>query len=552
LKNYKNLKPDESFDGDYNPDDMTVLLPRKNKFGIIKLITISMLVMVIFAAIFFIYYKINTSIEGGGYASKGEKFIEEKNYNKAIDNLNKVLASDPEDFNAYYLLGLAYQKKGLFDESIVHYIKAIEMNKSFAPSYKGLAEVYEEKGEVKQAISFNEQYIQLFPQAEDTALVKTKLLALKDSLASDESVESIKTAEIENKENDKSKQKDLTENAYENGKKLFENQDYAQAIINFQKVLKDDPENEDVKRYIKLATHEEEKREEIALNRSLGLQSYESKNYLQAAIYFNEILNLDPDNQDAKKYVVLIRQGVLDAKIEEVIKPAIIRERPFYKRTVKVLALDPDQARKFENIYSINGKKLEQQLQESMGEKEKSQALKTFSTQTYSELRKTLRTEQVVKLDNLIAAGKERRTQLLDSKEKPEENKSTPSAASDKTANEEKTIDTIKDQNDPKAGSAGTERSTTEASDEASGVSKDTENIAQSLSLGIQAYNGKNYNQATIYFNEVLKLEPNNAEAKKYLEYIKLAKIKMMNDQTASEVDNEKKDTDEADLPEGL
>ncbi|MBW1985299.1 MAG: hypothetical protein JRI53_11325, partial [Deltaproteobacteria bacterium] len=315
--------------------------------------------------------------------------------------------------------------------------------------------------------------------------------------------------------------------------------------------LKVEPENEDVQRYLKLASHEKEKREDIDLNRSLGVKAYENKNYLQAAIYFDEILNMDRENQDAKKYLALIRQGVIEAKIEEITQPAVIQERPFFKRTVKVLALDPGQAVKFEKVYSITGGKLEQQLQGSTDEKQRSQVLQTFSRQTYSELRKILRADQLVKLDNLIAARKERKNQFLGSNEIQKESEATATAAPDNGTDEEKVVGKTNEQDAIKNDPSDSEESTA-TTDETVETPEGKENINESLSFGIQAYNEKNYNQAVFYFNEVLKTDPNNAEAKKYLEYIKLAKMRMVNDKTTGETDTEKKETDESDLPEGL
>ncbi|MBW1644582.1 MAG: protein kinase, partial [Deltaproteobacteria bacterium] len=508
---------------------------RKKKFNVSKPIAITLLAAIVFAGLYLFYMSKEPLKESGGYAANGKKYIEDKNYNKAIDNLKKVLGSDPNDFNAYYLLGLAYQKKGNFDESITHYKKAIDINKSFAPSYKGLAEAYEEKGELEQAVSYNEKYIQLFPNEENAEQIREKLTALKINTDSDaeevKKTEPVETAESVSKVNAENGQKDITKNVYEKGKKHFEDQQYEQAIVFFQEALKVEPENEDVQRYLKLASHEKEKREDIDLNRSLGVKAYENKNYLQAAIYFDEILNMDPENQDAKKYLALIRQGVIEAKIEEITQPAVIQERPFFKRTVKVLALDPGQAVKFEKVYSITGGKLEQQLQGSTDEKQRSQVLQTFSRQTYSELRKILRADQLVKLDNLIAARKERKNQFLGSNEIQKESEATATAAPDNGTDEEKVVGKTNEQDAIKNDPSDSEESTA-TTDETVETPEGKENINESLSFGIQAYNEKNYNQAVFYFNEVLKTEPNNEEAKKYLEYIELAKMRMVNDKT--------------------
>ncbi len=51
-------------------------------------------------------------------------------------------------------------------------------------------------------------------------------------------------------------------------------------------------------------------------------------------------------------------------------------------------------------------------------------------------------------------------------------------------------------------------------------------NIDVTLNKGITAYNQKNYKSASIYFNTVLKIEPNNSKAKEYLNKISKKNVK--------------------------
>ncbi|MBW2365651.1 MAG: hypothetical protein JRF25_11445 [Deltaproteobacteria bacterium] len=138
-----------------------------------------------------------------------------------------------------------------------------------------------------------------------------------------------------------------------------------------------------------------------------------------------------------------------------------------------------------------------------------------------------LRADQLVKLDNLIAARKERKNQFLGSNEIQKESEATATAAPDNGTDEEKVVGKTNEQDAIKNDPSDSEESTA-TTDETVETPEGKENINESLSFGIQAYNEKNYNQAVFYFNEVLKTDPNNAEAKKYLEYIKLAKMRMV------------------------
>lgn len=561
LLDYENLKPDESFEADYRPDEMTVLLPRKNRFSINKVAIAFAVAGIVIAGVLGIYVFRKPPEENAAPTRLGEKLLAERNYNKAIENLEKVLASNPSDLNANYLLGIAYQNKGLWDDSIARYEKAIAIDASFAPAYKGLAEAYEEKGEIAQAVNYNEKYIQLAEGSEDITSAKKKISELRNRIDAEPETEAatamvVPTEKLPEKSPEPATEKAAKtdreadeENAYETGKTFFENGEYAQAISYFKEALSDNPENEDITRYLKLAENEEKKQEDIALNFELGIKSYENKNYQQAATYFNEILNLEPQNKEAKKYMSLIRQGALENKISDATRPAAIKERPFYQRVVKVLALGPEQARGFEKIYAKNGETLLNALRKTGDEEGRAQALGSFYRMVYGELRKILKPDQFTKLDNLIVVNQYRKNLIKSGSGKNLADEPPLAGTGEETTAEK----------EESAGTAGVEKEepvaaensvTTETGPAEEAVSS-KELIAESLSLGVTAFNDKNYTQASYYFNEVLKSDPDNAEAKKYLEYIKLTKIKMLNEQTPSEADEE--DTgDDANLPEGL
>jgi len=569
LKNYEDLHPDESFDGDYNPDDMTILLSGKKRFRPGKVIGLIAAILVIFAA-FFIFQKSNeTSIIyernfGEATTSQCRTYIDQKRYAKAINNLEKVIASDPKDFNAYYLLGIAYQKKGNLDKSVDAYKKAIEIEPSFAPPYTGLVEAYEEKGDLQQAISASETYLQLFPMDGNAEQIKGKLASLREKTESDVTEagtpkptdEATDVTPAEGAGDKEGPVKISKEAAYAKGKALFDNQQYDEAMVVFEEALKNDPENEDIKRYLKLASHEKKKREDIALNRSLGISAYENKDYFQAANYFNEILNLDPENQDAKKYLARIRQDAIQEKINNITQPEAIRQRPFYQRTVKVLALDSSQSNTFERIYASAEQKLNRQLQGAVNDVQRTQALNSFTRQTYSELRMVLRQDQLITLKNYIDERKELREQVPNTAAATAED-AAPAAAAADTAPAAADADTAT----PAEGSAAEKKPASPPAAEGGAPAEkepvksdanESLNISQTMLTGIQAYTEKKYDRASFYFNEVLKADPNNLEAKKYLEKIRLEKIKVMNEPSPGEAEKETTGEDNVDLPEGM
>ena len=75
-----------------------------------------------------------------------------------------------------------------------------------------------------------------------------------------------------------------------------------------------------------------------------------------------------------------------------------IRQRPFFKRTVKGLGMDEQQAAAYEQIIKKAGAKLKGALAEAADNSDKRQAWATFFNQVTNELEKILREDQVKKL----------------------------------------------------------------------------------------------------------------------------------------------------------
>jgi tetratricopeptide (TPR) repeat protein len=69
------------------------------------------------------------------YFNEGEQFFAAGKYEEAIVNYNKAIELDPQYAVAYYNRGNAYHKLGQDVEAIVNYNKAIELNPKDAAAY---------------------------------------------------------------------------------------------------------------------------------------------------------------------------------------------------------------------------------------------------------------------------------------------------------------------------------------------------------------------------------------------------------------------------------
>ena len=88
---------------------------------------------------------INTLNEkAAGYMQNGE-------YDKAIERLNSINDLDPRYPSTYYNLGIAYYKKGEYIKSLENLQKAISIDKNLKDAYYSSAVVYEEIGAAIQS-----------------------------------------------------------------------------------------------------------------------------------------------------------------------------------------------------------------------------------------------------------------------------------------------------------------------------------------------------------------------------------------------------------------
>lgn len=73
-------------------------------------------------------------------ADTGFNLLFARRYDEAIAQIQRTLALDPNFYCAHYLLGWAYNGKGMYREAIVEYRKSLELNPDpYAKSLLALA-----------------------------------------------------------------------------------------------------------------------------------------------------------------------------------------------------------------------------------------------------------------------------------------------------------------------------------------------------------------------------------------------------------------------------
>jgi tetratricopeptide (TPR) repeat protein len=110
------------------------------------------------------YNTASNILSAADWFQKGYNALEVKEYDNAILYYQKAIELNPNFFAAYYSLGIAYKLKGNFDKAIQSYEKAIELNPNFSDAYYNLGLAYRSKGDLNKAIRSYEKAIELDPK----------------------------------------------------------------------------------------------------------------------------------------------------------------------------------------------------------------------------------------------------------------------------------------------------------------------------------------------------------------------------------------------------
>jgi tetratricopeptide (TPR) repeat protein len=95
--------------------------------------------------------------------------IRERDYDGAIAMLKNVLAKDPKDANALYLIGMSYSKKQMYPEAIEALTKVVQLAPKFPPAQFELAIGYQNQGDKDKALEFYRKTLGLDPNNPDAA-----------------------------------------------------------------------------------------------------------------------------------------------------------------------------------------------------------------------------------------------------------------------------------------------------------------------------------------------------------------------------------------------
>jgi Tfp pilus assembly protein PilF len=173
------------------------------------------------------------------------KSVRERDYKKAMEQFDQILANDPKDFVSWTELGTVFYRNNAFDNAEACYFKAIELKKDYLMALMNLGKLYLGRQRADDAVLVLSNAVASAPANAEARhyLGEAYLMAKKGSLAVPQLKEAIKLAPDE-KADLHLRLAELYDAA--GGKKL--------AVEEYKQFLKkrpDHPEKERLERYIR-------------------------------------------------------------------------------------------------------------------------------------------------------------------------------------------------------------------------------------------------------------------------------------------------------------
>ncbi|MCB1200199.1 MAG: tetratricopeptide repeat protein [Leptospiraceae bacterium] len=262
------------------------------------------------------------------HMAEGTRTFNAKDFSKTIYHMDEVVKLDPDNSDAARMLNaskarvetevtrihgeaLALFEQGKFNEAILTWQRALQIDSSHALSLKYLSEA---ESRVKQSKfgalveDFNQKGISLFKNREyEQALgFFNKSLEIDTANATAKQYKEMTLTELE-----KERIQDEIAALFIGGVRNFKRRDYEAAIDNWRKVKKLDPENTLVDKYIAQAVESQKNRKIIDYIN--GQKYYEQGKWLLAKSSFERALVEDPSNSKARSAL----QNTLDRITEE-------------------------------------------------------------------------------------------------------------------------------------------------------------------------------------------------------------------------------------------
>jgi len=95
--------------------------------------------------------------------------IQQGDYDGAITFLKDVMARNPKNSNAFYLIGMSYARKKMYREAIEALTQVTQLAPRFPPAYFELGVCYQQQNDPEKALEYYQKNLDLDPKNVDSA-----------------------------------------------------------------------------------------------------------------------------------------------------------------------------------------------------------------------------------------------------------------------------------------------------------------------------------------------------------------------------------------------
>jgi len=140
-------------------------------------------IIVTFISVFLVLLFFSRGIcktEANGHFEKGVDYINQGDYQRAIEEFNQVISIDSEYVDAYCGIGIAYLNQKKYKEAIEAFEKAIVLDPDEPIAYYLLGRAYEEIMNYEKAISAWNKFLALRPGGKRARRVRKHIRRLEE------------------------------------------------------------------------------------------------------------------------------------------------------------------------------------------------------------------------------------------------------------------------------------------------------------------------------------------------------------------------------------
>ncbi len=104
------------------------------------------------------------------------QFLKEKNHNKALFYVNRLLDKDPTNENAWLYLGIIYRRTGNLENAVKCFQTAADLNNSMIEAWGLLTITHMDKGEINMAKKTMDKAVDLNPKDQKILFYRNNLV----------------------------------------------------------------------------------------------------------------------------------------------------------------------------------------------------------------------------------------------------------------------------------------------------------------------------------------------------------------------------------------